>query len=119
MCVKKSPAHSHVGCERGALRGVLEDRLQTELEYSRVEGCGDVAEVALRTVEGDAADITALELGVVEDVEALRAQFQLGASSFAQEEALVERQVPVVAPGSLQRVKGEVAPLSDGRGRKD
>ncbi len=110
---QKSPARSHVGGERGALRGVLEDGFRAELEDSGVTGSGDLAKVAGRESAADGG-----ELRVIEDVETFRPELDLAASFFAQEEALVEGEVPVVAAGSGQGVVAQVAPLPDGRSGK-
>lgn len=107
----KNPARSRLDCERGVPRQKSELRFQSELEHSRVERGGDLSEIAV--VHGS-ADV--LKLRVVEDVEALCPELDLAASFLAEDEALEQGQVPVVAAGSLQRVQAQVAPLPDGWG---
>ena len=54
-----------------------------------------------------------LELGVVENVEGLRPDFQMVTAGFSEGEALEQRQVPVVAARTVDRTGGEIAPLAD------
>ena len=77
--------------------GLLEVELRAELKDSRVEGRSDLAEVA-----GAATIADLVELRVIPGVERLHAEFQPAASGLAQDEALEQRQVPVVASRAAQ-----------------
>src|SRR5712671_966035 len=82
----------------------LEVGLQCELQNAWVEGRGVPAKVA-----GPEIAAHLVELGVIPRVESLDAEFHSAATSFAEDEALEQRQVPVVAAGTAHRVVAEVA----------
>jgi hypothetical protein len=91
----------------------LEVRLQRELHNPRVEGRGVLAEVTRAKV---AADL--VELGVIPRIESLDAEFQSAATSLAEDEALEQREVPVVATGPTHRVVAQIAKRTQRRKRK-
>ena len=82
----------------------LEVRFQPELHDARVEGIGELAEVA-----GTQIITYVMELGVIPRVESLDAEFQPAATRFAEDKALEQRQVPVIATGTTHCVVAEVA----------
>src|ERR1700730_5440027 len=82
----------------------LEVELQPELHNTWVEGRGELAEVTRAEV-----GTGLVELGVIPDVERFGAEFQAAASRFAEDEALEQGDVPVVAAGATRSVVTEVA----------
>src|SRR5947208_5802893 len=84
----------------------LEDDLHPQLEDSRFEGRSDLAKFTVAEVGADV-----VELGVVPGVKAFRTELQATAARFAEDEALEERHVPVIAAWSPQ---GVVAQRTEG-----
>ncbi len=76
---------------------LLEVDLPSELKDSRVEGRSDLAEIA-----GTEPVTDLVKLGVIPGVETFHTEFQPAATSFAQHEALEQREVPVVAAWATQ-----------------
>src|SRR4029077_1008242 len=104
-CKVKSP-----GGRCGPQRCDLEVQLQPELHNARIEGRGELAEVA-----GAEVGTGLVELGVVPDVERFGAEFQPAAASLAEDEALEQGNVPVVAPGATGCVVTQVSEGTNGR----
>ena|SRR5450755_4577364 len=89
----------------------LEDQLPAKLEHTRIEGTRDLQPIAGAKVVAEAAILSApSKLGMVPGVEALGPELKPGAARFADDEALKERQVPVLAPRSSDAVEPEVPP---------
>jgi hypothetical protein len=83
------------------------------LELSRIEGSSDGAKVGGTKGCADASVISiALPLSVVPDVEGIRAEFDTAVSRLADDEALEQREIPVVTTRAADRVKSEVAPCA-------
>jgi hypothetical protein len=95
----KCPAHEDFRGQGMSLLGTrLVDQLETELEFSRIEGPRNRAKVAGSHVQADATVIgITLELRMVPSVEGIRAELDAAASLFTDDKVLEERQVPVVA----------------------
>ena len=98
---------------------MLVDNLQSQLEFSRIKGRRHGAKVARSLVKADAAVIDiALELGMVPGVEGLRAEFDAAAALRAKNEVLQQRQVPVVAARTPQRIEPKI-PACSGSGAEN
>ena len=54
---------------------------------------------------------------MVKGVKGLKTQLESTAASFAEDEVLEERQVPVVTPWAVDCIVAEGTPVADGRGR--
>src|SRR4029077_7206817 len=91
----------------------LEVQLQPELHNARIEGRGELAEVA-----GGERVADLVELGVIPGVERLGAELQTAATSFAEDEALEQGDVPVVAAGATRYVVAQVSEGTNGRFRE-
>lgn len=87
----------------------LKIELATKLKYSWIECRGNLAKVV--RPEGS-ADL--VELGVVPGVEALGAQLKPTFARLAQNEALEQRKIPVVAARAPQGVVPCSAPVAEG-----
>jgi len=91
----------------------LEDQLRAKLEDTWIVGTRDLQLIAGAKVVAEAAILAgASKLGMVPGVEALGPELKPGAARFADDEALKERQVPVIAPRSSDAVEPEVPPGS-------
>lgn len=73
----------------------LEVQFSPKLKHSRIKGAGHLPEVA-----GTKRIADLIELSMVPGIEAFRTKFEPAASSFIQNEALEERQIPVVTSGA-------------------
>src|ERR1700678_278366 len=94
---------------------MLEDYLQSELEFSRIESVGDGAKIACTLIDADASVVdVALELRVVPGVEGLRTELDAAATLRTDYEVLQQSQVPIVTPRATQRIEAQV-PVSSGR----
>src|SRR5437762_3408564 len=91
----------------------LEDDLHPQLEDSRFEGRSDLAKFTVAEVGADV-----MELGVVPGVKAFRAKLQPTAARFAEDEALEQRHVPVIAARSPQGVVAQRTESTDCRSSK-
>src|SRR5450755_710235 len=96
------------GGETPPPRTGLEVQLQPDLHYAWVEGRGELTEVAGAEVVADL-----VELRVVPGVERFGTELQAAAASFAEHEALEQREVPVVAARTTCCVVAEVAEGTD------
>src|SRR5580698_7556176 len=90
-------------------REKLEEQLQSELKFPRVKCRSDSAEVTGALVHADTSVVgVALELSMVPGVEGLKAKLDAAATGFADDEILEERQIPVVATRTAQRVEPQI-----------
>src|ERR1700691_6391319 len=95
---------------RFAQREKLEEQLQSELKFPRVKCRSDGAKVTGALVHADTSVVgIALELSMVPSVESLDAKLEPAAARFADYEILEERQIPVVATRTAQRVEPQIA----------
>src|SRR5579863_3928236 len=107
------------GAKGGVQRSALEDQLRSELEHSRIIRGSNRAKVAGPESCADAALLFVPdELSMVPDVKALGAELETAAPRFADEEALEQRQVPVVATRTTDCVMTKITPGSERRSRK-
>src|SRR6516225_10444544 len=88
----------------------LEVELPSELNDSRIESAGDLAEPAVSK-----SGVDLVELRVVPGVEGLEAKLEPAAARFAEHEALEDRHVPVVAARTTQGVVAERSPRANCR----
>lgn len=105
-----------LGVGQTGFRRDLEDQLRAKLEDTWIVGTRDLQLIAGAIVVAEAAILAgASKLGVVPGVETLGPELKPGAARFADDEALKERQVPVIAPRSSDVVEPGVPP---GSGRR-
>ncbi len=89
------------------------------MEFARIEGRCDLAKVPGSKVVAEAAVlIAATKLRVVPRIESVSPELKPCAARLADQEALKQREIPIIASGSTQRVEGEVAPGSRSRSRE-
>src|SRR6266849_3253257 len=95
---------------RPELEPCLEIQLHTKLQDARIPNRGDRAKIARRE-----AVAYVVELGMVEGIECFHTELETATPLFIKQEALEERDVPVV-PARLAYLPGrEGAPFSDRR----
>src|SRR5579859_7789348 len=116
-CVERKAPLAGV-CASGAgfallFQGTLEVNLAAELHDSRVVSRGELAELGIAET-----GVNVLELSMVPGVEGFEANFQAAAASFAECEALEERQIPVVATRATETVVTEGAEQTGSRRAK-
>jgi len=99
---------------------LLEDQLRAQLEDTRIEGARHLPEIA--AASGRSRDATskvvaetsvlsgASKLRVIPSVEAFGTELEGGTASFADDEALKEREVPVVAAGTAHGIETNITP---------
>src|SRR5262249_18780008 len=87
-----------------------EIKLCAKLEDSGVKGAGNLAEII-----GAKAVAYLVEFCMVPGVEALSTKFKATAPGLVQDEAFEQRQIPVVASRSAQRIMRSVTPRTRGR----
>ena len=94
----------------------LKDQLCSQLEHTRIVGTCNSAKVACAEVRTYPAIYTGRsKLGVVPSVEALGAELKAAAASFTDEEALEQREIPVITAWSTECVMSQSAPSPIGR----
>ena len=95
---------------RGAKSIQLENQLCSGLENARIEGTLILTEVACALVHADAAAmVVTWELRVVPGVEALRTELEATPAILADDEALEEREIPVVPARTAHDIVPEIA----------
>src|ERR1700761_3350974 len=89
--------------------GGLEVNFSSKLEDTRVEGRSNLSKVG-----GTQAVADLIEFGMVPGVKGFDAKLEAAATSLAEHEALEQREVPVIAARTAQRVVCGVAPCAPG-----
>jgi len=94
----------------------LKDQLCSQLEHTRIVGSCNSTKVACAQVRTYAAIYTGRsKLGVVPSIEALGPELKAAAASFTDEEALEQREIPVITARSTECVMSQSAPSPVGR----
>ena len=106
---KKNPARETSAS--GAIENAsLEDQPCSKLKFSWIEGSRDRTEVPGTGIETDATGVdVSAELGVIPGVECICAKLEAAAARFVDQEALEQREIPVLTAGATQRVESEIA----------
>ena len=84
----------------------LEDQLRPELEDTRIEGVGYLELIPSTEVVAESTILARTsELGVVPGIKALSPELESRATSFTDDKALKQSDVPVISARTAQRVE--------------